>query len=39
VWGNASLQMISVGTPYISAACFLALTLLMTAGYHVIDAE
>ena len=39
VWGNASLQMVSVGTPYISAACFLALTLLMTLGYRVIDAD
>ncbi len=39
VWGNASLQLVSVGTPYISAACFLALTLLMTVGYHVIDAD
>jgi MFS transporter, DHA1 family, tetracycline resistance protein len=39
VWGNASLQLVSVGTPYISAACFLALTLLMTAGYRVIDAD
>jgi len=39
VWGNASLQMVSVGTPYISAACFLALTLLMTIGYRVIDAD
>jgi MFS transporter, DHA1 family, tetracycline resistance protein len=39
VWGNASLQQFSVGTPYISAACFLLLTLLMTIGYHVIDAD
>jgi DHA1 family tetracycline resistance protein-like MFS transporter len=39
VWGNASLQLVGVGTPYISAACFLALTLLMTVGYHVIDAD
>jgi MFS transporter, DHA1 family, tetracycline resistance protein len=39
VWGNASLQLVSVGTPYISAACFLALTLLMTVGYRVIDAD
>jgi DHA1 family tetracycline resistance protein-like MFS transporter len=38
VWGNASLQF-AVGTPYISAACFLLLTLVMTVGYRVIDAD
>jgi MFS transporter, DHA1 family, tetracycline resistance protein len=38
VWGNASLQL-SIGIPYLSAAGFLLLTLLMTVGYRVIDAD
>ena len=38
VWGNASLQ-ISLGIPYISAAGFLLLTLVMTAGYRVINSD
>jgi len=39
VWGNASLQHLGDTTPYISAAALLLLTLLMTAGYQVIDAD
>ncbi len=39
VWGNASLQHVSVATPYVSAAGFLMLTLLVTLGYHVTDAD
>ncbi len=38
VWGNASLQF-SLSVPYLSAAGFLLLTVLMTIGYRVIDAE
>jgi MFS transporter, DHA1 family, tetracycline resistance protein len=38
VWGNASLQL-SVGIPYISAAGFLLLTLLMTVGYRVVNSD
>jgi len=38
VWGNASLQL-SVGIPYISAAGFLLLTLLMTVGYRVVSSD
>src|SRR5205814_20741 len=37
VWGNASLQRLGEGTPYLSAAAFLALTLLMSATYNVVD--
>jgi DHA1 family tetracycline resistance protein-like MFS transporter len=39
VWGNASLQRFGEGIPYLSAAAFLLLTLLMTAGYQVVDAD
>jgi len=39
VWGNASLQQYGESTPYISAAVFLALTLLLTAGFQVGDPE
>jgi len=38
VWGNASLQRFGVGTPYLSAAGFLMMTLLMVLGYHMSDA-
>jgi DHA1 family tetracycline resistance protein-like MFS transporter len=37
VWGNASLQRFGEGTPYLSAAAFLALTLLMSVSYNVVD--
>ena len=37
VWGNASLDRFGESMPYISAAGFLLLTLLLTVGYHVTD--
>jgi DHA1 family tetracycline resistance protein-like MFS transporter len=37
VWGNASLQKFGEGTPFISGAIFLALTLVFVAGHHVSD--
>jgi DHA1 family tetracycline resistance protein-like MFS transporter len=37
VWGNASLQRLGTGTPYVSAAAFLALTFLLSVGYHTPD--
>jgi len=39
IWGNASLQRFGEGMPYISAAAFLMLTLLITVGYQVTDPE
>ena len=39
IWGNASLQRFGEGTPYISAAAFLMLTLLISIGYHVSDPD
>jgi DHA1 family tetracycline resistance protein-like MFS transporter len=39
VWGNASLQQYGEATPYISAAAFLLLTLLLSVGFHVTDPE
>ena len=39
VWGNASLQQYGESTPYISAAAFLLLTLLLSVGFHVTDTE
>jgi DHA1 family tetracycline resistance protein-like MFS transporter len=39
VWGNASLQRFGEGTPYISAAILLLLTLALSAGYQVTDQE
>jgi MFS transporter, DHA1 family, tetracycline resistance protein len=39
VWGNASLQQYGEATPYISAAAFLLLTLLMSVGLQVADAD
>jgi DHA1 family tetracycline resistance protein-like MFS transporter len=38
VWGNASLQRYGEAMPYLSAAAFLVLTLVMVAGYQVVDA-
>jgi len=37
VWGNASLQHFGEGTPYLSAAVFLVVTLLLTVGPQVPD--
>jgi multidrug resistance protein len=37
VWGNASLQHFGESTPYISAAALLAVTLLITVGFHVTE--
>ena len=37
VWGNASLQHFGEGTPYISAAVVLMVTLLLSLGYQVPD--
>jgi DHA1 family tetracycline resistance protein-like MFS transporter len=37
VWGNASLQRFGEGMPYWSAAAFLAVTLLMSITYKVVD--
>jgi DHA1 family tetracycline resistance protein-like MFS transporter len=39
VWGNASLQQYGESMPYISAAAFLLLTLLLSVGFHVTDPE
>src|SRR5207302_5083006 len=39
IWGNASLQQWGEATPYVSAAAFLLVTLLLTAGFQVGDAE
>src|ERR1700681_957560 len=37
VWGTGSLQRYGESMPYISAAAFLILTLLISVGYHVTD--
>jgi DHA1 family tetracycline resistance protein-like MFS transporter len=39
VWGNALLQRFGEGMPYISAAVFLVMTLLLSVGYHVTDSD
>ena len=39
VWGNASLQRFGEGTPYLSAAALLMLTLWLCAGYHVARSD
>jgi DHA1 family tetracycline resistance protein-like MFS transporter len=39
IWGNASLQRFGEGMPYLSAAAFLMLTLLITVGYQVTDPD
>ncbi len=39
VWGNASLQHLGEATPYVSAAALLILTLVLTLGYQVVDAD
>src|SRR3954465_7990753 len=37
IWGNASLQQYGESTPYISAAAFLLLTLLLSVGFRATD--
>jgi DHA1 family tetracycline resistance protein-like MFS transporter len=37
IWGNATLERVGERTPYVSAAIFLVLTLLLSLGYQVID--
>jgi DHA1 family tetracycline resistance protein-like MFS transporter len=39
VWGNASLQQYGESTPYISAAVFVLLTLVLSVGFQVTDPE
>jgi MFS transporter, DHA1 family, tetracycline resistance protein len=39
VWGNASLQRFGDGMPYISAAGFLLMTLLLSLGHQVSDSD
>jgi multidrug resistance protein len=39
VWGNASLQRFGDGTPYLSAAGFLLMTLLLSLGHQVSDSD
>ncbi len=39
VWGNAALQRFGEGTPYVSAAAFLVLTLILTVGLRMSDPE
>jgi DHA1 family tetracycline resistance protein-like MFS transporter len=39
VWGNASLQRFGEAMPYLSAAAFIVLTILLSVGYTVTDSE
>jgi DHA1 family tetracycline resistance protein-like MFS transporter len=39
VWGNASLQRYGEGMPYMSAAAFLLVTLLLSLSYQVTDQD
>jgi DHA1 family tetracycline resistance protein-like MFS transporter len=39
IWGNASLQRFGEGMPYVSAAAFLMVTLLLSVGYQVTDPD
>jgi DHA1 family tetracycline resistance protein-like MFS transporter len=39
VWGNASLQRFGEATPYLSAAAFIVLTLLLSVSYTASDSE
>ena len=39
VWGNTSLQRYGEASPYLAAAVFLLITLTVTLGYHVGDAD
>ena len=39
VWGSASLQRFGEATPYVSAAGFLVMTLLLSVGYREREPE
>ena len=39
VWGNASLQRFGEATPYLSAAAFIVLTLVLSVSYTTPDSE
>ena len=39
VWGTALLQRVGEASPYLSAAAFLLLTLLLSVGYHATDQD
>ena len=39
VWGNASLQRFGEAMPYLSAAAFIVVTILLSVGYTVTDSE
>ncbi len=39
VWGSASLQRFGESTPYLSAAAFILLTMVLSAGYSVTDSD
>jgi DHA1 family tetracycline resistance protein-like MFS transporter len=39
IWGNTSLQHLGVGTPYISAAALLVVTLLLAFGHQVAERD
>lgn len=39
VWGNSALQHLGESAPYISAACLLLLTLMLTVGFEVTEAD
>ena len=39
VWGNASLQQFGESTPYLSAAVLLLVTMAITAGLQIVDAD
>ena len=39
VWGNASLQRFGEAMPYLSAAAFIVVTILLSVGYTVSDSE
>jgi hypothetical protein len=39
VWGNAALQRYGEEMPYLSAAVFLLLTLLLSAGFQVPESD
>jgi predicted MFS family arabinose efflux permease len=37
VWGSASLQRFGEAMPYVTAAAFLLITLILSVGYHATD--
>jgi predicted MFS family arabinose efflux permease len=39
VWGNASLQQYGEAVPYLSAAAFLLLTLVLSVGFQVTEPD